>query len=186
MPESGRRGASPGHNETNPARWHEPTPITWTDPSALSASALTNDVVARPIQDTRIDTLRELYTNGDVNAALVLASEIVRTSTRPSVAETFEDVVDDDEPTDVMNVPVRSAPPVSAGPRSSRRPRVPRLLLSPAELQRLTLDQQTRLLLAHIDNVHTIEQIIELCAITVEEAITVFLKLEARGVIAIE
>ena len=83
-----------------------------------------------------------------------------------------------------------SAPPsspASVAPASgltlTQRQSIPRLLVSPTEMAKLPIDHRGGFLLTHIDGMHTLEEILDICAMPAAEALEILRNLEAHRVI---
>lgn len=63
---------------------------------------------------------------------------------------------------------------------------VPRVLKSVAEISRLKIDHRTGFLLAHVDGVQTLEEILDVCAMPPAEALSLIFGLAAMGAIELE
>lgn len=86
--------------------------------------------------------------------------------------------------------PPPSAPPsspVSVAPASgltlTQRQSIPRVLVSPSEIAKLPIDHRGGFLLTHIDGMHTLEEILDICAMPAAEALEILRNLEAHRVI---
>lgn len=174
------------------------------DPSNLAPSPLR--LMAR--DGRRLAEMRTLYARGDVEGALtlaaVIASSFPETASR-APADVLADALfaaaraemgRDDEKSGVRFIP-REPPRTIAEARASiaalsvrmveqTDDRVPRLLIGPAELMKLSLDHRAGFLLAHIDGMQTVEEILDTCAMPAGQALELIAELEAKGVIAIE
>ncbi|WP_146653012.1 hypothetical protein [Labilithrix luteola] len=172
------------------------------DPSGLAPSPLR--LMAR--DGRRLAEMRALYARGDVEGALTLAA-VIASSFPETASRAPADVLADalfaaaqaektrDEQSGVRFMP-REPPRSIAEARASiaalsvrviqeTDDRVPRLLLAPAELMKLSLDHRAGFLLAHIDGMQTVEEILDTCAMPAGQALELIAELEAKGVIAI-
>jgi hypothetical protein len=77
-------------------------------------------------------------------------------------------------------VPVMTEPPPAM-----RGPRVPRVLLSRAEIAELPIDPRSAFVLCHIDGRQTLEEILDVCAMPESDALELLGRLQTMGVIAI-
>ncbi len=74
------------------------------------------------------------------------------------------------------------APPLSLTQRHS----IPNVRKSPSELASLPLDHRCGFLLAHVDGVQTLGEILDVCAMPADEALGLIRELEVLGVIEFE
>ena len=93
-------------------------------------------------------------------------------------------------PSREISAPPPSAPPSSPGsvaPASgltlTQRQSIPRVLVSPSEIAKLPIDHRGGFLLTHIDGMHTLEEILDICAMPAAEALEILRNLEAHRVI---
>jgi hypothetical protein len=77
-------------------------------------------------------------------------------------------------------LPVMTEPPPAV-----RGPRVPRVLLSRAEIAELPIDPRSAFVLCHIDGSQTLEEILDVCAMPESDALAQLGRLQTMGVIAI-
>jgi len=63
---------------------------------------------------------------------------------------------------------------------------VPRVLLAPRDLMALALDHRTGFVLSRIDGTHTVDAILDTCAMAREEALGILRHLAAMGVVAFD
>lgn len=68
----------------------------------------------------------------------------------------------------------------------TERQSIPRLLQSMAEVSRLKIDHRAGFLLAHVDGMQTLEEILDVCAMPATEALSLFANLKSLGVIEFE
>ena len=166
--------------------------------------------------DDRVAAMRELYARGDAAGALALASTLGHGVALPStnsldspdasiVVEFGEQSIDLADPfgglipmdgeegsADEEAVPVSRAsavgtvPPPAAEVSLSQRQSIPRRLTALADLSKLKIDHRAGFLLAHVDGMQTLEEILDVCAMPAAEALALFSNLEALGVIEFE
>jgi hypothetical protein len=172
-------------------------------PGALQTTPSESGVASR---DGRVAAMRELYAQGDADAALALASAVatdLRTD-GPSASggesqeldlsdpfgglipvdhEPLADYVPGDGGTAIASVGRLSVPPLAA---MTSQTGVPRLLKSAAEVAELPIDHRAGFLLAHIDGIQSMEEILDVCAMPEAEALELIEKLTSLGVIALE
>ncbi|HSO40813.1 MAG TPA: hypothetical protein VLT33_50150 [Labilithrix sp.] len=165
-------------------------------------------------RDGRVAAMRELYARGDAEGALALAGDI-SDSLRPGalgatpdhpdasvfveyggessidLSDPFGGLIplddhDDHERGIVPTVP-RTAPPCAAPHLSlTERHSIPRSLKSMAEIAKLPIDHRAGFLLAHVDGMHTLEELLDVCAMPATEALALIAKLKEMGVIEFE
>jgi hypothetical protein len=159
----------------------------------------------------RVAAMRELYARGDADGALALASSLGE-SLAPAgvdhpdasiVVEFGEQSIDlsdpfgglipiDDElaamPTAAPPQYVPTAPP--PGPVAqltlTERQSIPRVLKSMGEVAKLKIDHRAGFLLAHVDGMQTLEEILDICAMPPAEALALIANLKTMGVIEFE
>lgn len=165
-------------------------------------------------RDDRVAAMRELYARGDADGALALAATLGQ-SLPPAhggdhpdasiVVEFGEQSVDledpfgglipiDDDlaakPTAAPGPYVPTIPPaqVLAAPHLTltERHSIPRLLKSMAEVSKLKIDHRAGFLLAHVDGMQTLEEILDICAMPAVEALGLISNLREMGVIEFE
>jgi hypothetical protein len=101
-------------------------------------------------------------------------------------AESAQDA-EEEEPAPVSRASaIGTAPPPGAELTADQRQSVPRRLMALAELSTLKIDHRAGFLLAHVDGMQTLEEILDVCAMPAAEALALFANLEALGVIALE
>jgi hypothetical protein len=76
-------------------------------------------------------------------------------------------------------------PVLTAAPPARRGPRVPRVLLSRAEIAQLPIDPRSAFVLCHIDGSQTLEEILDVCAMPESDALQLLERLQTMGVITI-
>lgn len=83
--------------------------------------------------------------------------------------------------------PAPTAPPCAAPQLTlTERHSIPRLLKSMAEVSKLKIDHRAGFLLAHVDGMQTLEEILDICAMPSAEALDLFANLKTMGVIEFE
>jgi hypothetical protein len=135
-------------------------------PSPADDEAITN-VYSPARADPPVAALRELYLSGDEEGALALAARLVETLAPPPEGP---------------HVVPGLACPLTLTERHS----VPRLLRSMSELSHLKIDHRAGFLLAHVDGMHTLEDILDVCAMPAAEALSLISSLREMGVIELE
>lgn len=179
-------------------------------PMSEVPSASESGVASR---DGRVAAMRELYARGDAAGALALAEDI-SDSMRPapmqagdhpdaSIVVEFGDdaslelsdpfgglipldaAVDDER--GMVGAIGQSAPPCAAPHLSlTQRHSIPRSLKSMAEIAKLPIDHRAGFLLAHVDGMQTLEEILDVCAMPATEALALIENLTQMGVIEFE
>lgn len=156
----------------------------------------------------RAARLRELYANGDADAALALAEEIHRDEYPTSDLDPVE--VESDVEHDPFGGPVpvvdeEGAPPNEAlrmldaidGGSSSydaavaalsltERQGIPRVVRPTSEITKLRIDHRQGFLLSFVDGTQTLEEILDICAMPSAEALALISSLKEMGVIEFE
>jgi hypothetical protein len=167
-------------------------------------------------RDDRVAAMRDLYARGDADGALALASTLGQTvapaagSDHPDasiVVEFGEQSIDIGDPfgglipldddlaaTPTVSPPANmagvatTAPP--AGPAANltltERQSIPRILKSMAQVSKLKIDHRAGFLLAHVDGMQTLEEILDICAMPPAEALELIASLKDMGVIEFE
>ena len=80
-----------------------------------------------------------------------------------------------------------SAPPCAAPQLTlTERHSIPRLLKSMGEISKLKIDHRVGFLLAHVDGMQTLDEILDICAMPSAEALELIANLKAMGVIEFE
>lgn len=138
--------------------------------------------------------MRELYAMGDTEGALVIAGSISRPSSRPSAPPELRDgaaAVDGTAsiPVDVsIPIPIDVSLPLDH--TLLQRPRtalalstVARVVKSTAEISRLPIDHRAGFLLTCIEGSPTIDEILDVCAMPLREALELVLSLADLGII---
>jgi hypothetical protein len=74
----------------------------------------------------------------------------------------------------------------AAGLTLTERQSIPRLLKSITEISKLKIDHRAGFLLAHVDAMHTLEEILDICAMPSAEALALISSLTEMGVIEFE
>jgi len=164
-------------------------------------------------RDGRVAAMRELYAKGDADGALALAETFSHSVPTPEwrdspdasiVVEFGEQSIDLEDPFGGL-IPAEDDEPQSeeAGERSgfatsppppsaaaqltlTERQSIPRVLKSMAELSKLKIDHRAGFLLAHVDGMQTLEEILDVCAMPPAEALDLIANLKEMGVIEFE
>ena len=143
------------------------------------------------VGDPRVAAMRELYAEGDANGALFIALSIA-----PSACAELEDAASHDGwgqartdasltgDDDLTRRPGAAASHVPAWRRSPRR-FVPRVLRSNDEIASMPIDHRGGFLLAHVDGVQTVDELLDVCAMPEDEAVRLIEQLVAIGAIAL-
>lgn len=180
-------------------------------PSSRKGSSSGSGVASRG--DDRVAAMRELYAKGDAAGALALASTLGHAVALPSntssadspdasiVVEFGEQSIDLSDPfgglipfddADDEAAPMSKAsatatvPPPAAQLTLTERHSIPRRLTSLADMSKLKIDHRAGFLLAHIDGMQTLEELLDVCAMPAEEALALIANLKALGVIEFE
>jgi hypothetical protein len=132
----------------------------------------TSDVVPRR---DRVEAMRELYAQGDAEAALAIASKLA-------------DGVDGSVPGGDRRHQERTA--IAPSPTSRRlaaftSQKVPRLIIAPQEIPSLPIDPRAAFIVGHVDGIQSMGDILDICAMPESEALELFDRLQALGVIEI-
>jgi hypothetical protein len=131
-------------------------------------------------EDERVDAIRELYAQGNTDAALSIASEL---ASELDAVDPFGGLipVDDENHTAIAHVSVNTA---RLAAMTSRR--VPRVLIGPTELAKLPMDPRAGVVLARVDGVRSMERILDECAMSESEGLELFSWLHALGAISFD
>ncbi|MBX3189338.1 MAG: hypothetical protein KF819_20105 [Labilithrix sp.] len=165
-----------------------------------SASASGSGIATR---DDRVAAMRELYAKGDADGALALAATLSRPPEPPRgqdypdasvIIEFGEDEISDpfggliplDDEGDELSSKPTVVPPQPPLLTLTERHSIPRVLKSPAEVAKLPIDHRAGFLLAHVDGMQTLEEILDICAMPPVEALDLIGKLREMGVIEFE
>ena len=88
---------------------------------------------------------------------------------------------------DERGIVARVDPPCAAPHLTlTERHSIPRSLKSLAEIARLPIDHRAGFLLAHVDGMQTLEEILDVCAMPAAEALALIANLKEMGVIEFE
>jgi hypothetical protein len=176
-----------------------------------SSAASASGVGAR---DDRVAAMRELYARGDAAGALALASTLGHGIALPShgdsadspdasifveygeasiaIDDPFGGLIPMDVELEEEAAPLSKAsatptnPPPGAQLTLTERQSIPRRLTALADLSKLKIDHRAGFLLAHVDGMQTLEEILDVCAMPAAEALSLFANLKALGVIEFE
>ena len=148
-------------------------------------------------RDDRVAAMRELYAQGEADAALALASELsfdfvpVEPDPFGGLIPIDDDpfggleVVDEgDDPQDHTAVVEASADGSHLARMTSRQ--VPHLLVGPKDIAKLPMDPRAAFILGHIDGIQSMEEILDICAMPEAEAIELIERLHRMGVISLD
>lgn len=145
-------------------------------------------------RDNRVAEMRELYAQGNADAALALASSVAdaldaEVQPPPMSFGAIEPIIDDAEADDLEAEDHTAI--VEACADSSRlvvmtSRHIPRLLVGSKEITGLPIDPRAAFLVGHIDGIQTMEEILDVCAMPESEALALFEKLRVMGVIEID
>ena len=151
-------------------------------------------------RNDRVAAMRELYAQGNADAALALASELhsdFESGLAPSESDPYGGLIPvddegfgvlepsgDDDPHDSTAIIEASADSSRLAVMTSRQ--VPRLLVGPKEISKLPMDPRTAFILGHIDGIQSMEEILDVCAMPESEAIELIERLRAMGVISLQ
>jgi hypothetical protein len=170
--------------------------------SAPSASGVAS-------RDERVAAIRELYAQGNADAALMIASEVASdfaaaTGSRPPPIGSTPPLGADDPYGGLIPIEddieivfdhaadARDNTAVAASPDSRRlvamtsQSRIPRLLLGPNEIAKLPMDPRAAFLTSFIDGQQTMEEILDVCAMPEAEALELIERLRQLGAISID
>ncbi len=160
-------------------------------------------------RDGRVAAMRELYAKGDAGGALALA-ECISGSMRPpalhasdhpdasivvefgtessiDLSDPFGGLIPSDPLDDELGIVAHVDPPCAAPYLTlTERHSIPRSLKSMAEMSRLPIDHRAGFLLAHVDGMQTLEEILDVCAMPAAEALALIANLKEMGVIEFE
>jgi hypothetical protein len=158
-------------------------------------------------RDARVAAMRDAYARGDADAALELAHSVRGEAMQPTtggadhpdasiyVQVTGEEEVDDaygglipiTEGTVMVSSAVENASEGVDAVRSmlslTERQSIPRVTLPPAEMAHLPIDPRGGFLLAQVDGMQTLEEILDVCAMPAAEALEVIEHLKSLGVL---
>lgn len=138
-----------------------------------------------------IATMRDLYADGDVDAALSLAGDVTA-ELQPTEPEPFEldpygglIPVEEEDPYGGL-IPVEEDEPIpeSASDLPLVSANVPTLLVDPASVASLPMDPRAAFLLGYIDGVQSLDDILDVCAMPEGEAMEILDRLRGMGVIS--
>ncbi len=143
-------------------------------------------------RDERVAAMRELYAQGNADAAHALASEVASEIDAMLGGDPYGGlipVVNDDDDSDEDGSEEHTAI-VEASADSSRLAamtsrQVPRLLVGPKEIAKLPMDPRAAFILGHIDGIQSMEEILDVCAMPEADALELVERLRAMGVIAL-
>ncbi|MBX3259843.1 MAG: hypothetical protein KF782_09135 [Labilithrix sp.] len=182
---------------TRVGRFEDSPPSSRRSPPSSRRNAPSASGVAS--RDDRVAAMRELYAQGNADAALALASEVALELDAVLSDDAEVDPygglipVDDDaigsEPAGEASCEDHTAV-AYASADSSRlaamtSSRVPRLLVGPKEISKLPMDPRAAFILGHIDGIQSMEEILDVCAMPEAEALELIERLRALGVIAL-
>ncbi|MBX3201378.1 MAG: hypothetical protein KF894_24800 [Labilithrix sp.] len=183
---------------TRVGRFEDPSPSSQHNPPSSRRSAPSASGVAS--RDDRVAAMRELYAQGNADAALALASEVALELDAALSDEVAIEVdpygglipVDDDpiglEPDEAGNedhTAIAFASADSSRLAAMTSSRIPRLLVGPKEISTLPMDPRAAFILGHIDGIQSMEEILDVCAMPEAEALELIERLRALGVIAL-
>lgn len=149
--------------------------------------------------DERVAAMRDLYAQGDAEAALLLASVVAHefagdaprvdsVDGPPRIAPIDEVEIDldldDDDHAEHTAIVAASARSFRARAMSSRQ--IPRLLLAPHEISSLPMDPRGAFLLMQVDGMQTMEEILDVCAMPEAEALEIIERLCELGAITLD
>ena len=160
-------------------------------------------------RDDRVAAMRELYAQGDADAALQLASAFDLDDAADSFdgeleLEPLDDpfgglipVEDDDEPLagllvmpsdddDNEHTAIVEPSADSSRLRAMTSRQIPRLLVGAKEISRLPMDPRAAFILGHIDGIQSMEEILDVCAMPESEALELLERLRVLQVITLD
>jgi hypothetical protein len=155
------------------------------DPKVLALArgeAPSADATRADATQDALAAVRDLYARGAADEALVVAAQLrthaSSSGPAPRAAPRGHDAL---EGTAIA----RAGDRASTLPALISRTGVPRRVLAPSEVAQLALDHRAGFLLAHIDGMHSMEEILDVCAMPEAEALAILERLCALGVIAL-
>jgi|GEM_PF-1827368 len=161
-------------------------------------------------RDARVAAMRELYARGDADGALALATmldaphgggggdhpdaSVVLELGEEEISDPFGGLIPVDDDLAARPTVAPPASPVLATPAPAapvllsltERHSIPRLLKSMSEVSKLPIDHRAGFLLAHVDGMQTLEEILDICAMPPVEALDLISNLREMGVIEFE
>jgi len=180
-------------------------PIDAAPASQRGASRSTSGVSSRG-GDDRVAAIRELYAQGNAEAALAIASEVASdfaaasgpaTGSLPPGIDPYgglipidEDpygglqIVEEDDPADCTAIVEPSADSRRLASMTSQS-MIPRLLVGPKELAKMPIDPRAAFIASYIDGIQSMEEILDVCAMPEAEALELIERLRTLGVIAL-
>lgn len=150
-----------------------------------------------------VAAMRELYAKGDAEGALALAAEFAGLAPSGSgdypdasiMVEFGEQSVEIEDPFGGLedDAEARASRPTAPPPAQepplltlTERHSIPRVLKSLAEVSKLKIDHRAGFLLAHMDGMQTLEELLDVCAMPAAEALALVANLKDMGVIEFE
>jgi hypothetical protein len=157
-------------------------------------------------RDDRVAAMRELYARGDAEAALELAASVrgdamapqhsadhpdasifVQVTGEEEISDPFGGLIPIEEGTVSVESAIEDAVEGVDVVRSmlslTQRQSIPRVTKSPAQIAKLPIDPRGGFLLAQVDGMQTLEEILDVCAMPAAEALEVIEHLQSLGVI---
>jgi hypothetical protein len=81
---------------------------------------------------------------------------------------------------------VLTIPPGTPSLTLTERQSIPRIVSSAGDVSKLPIDHRAGFLLAHVDGMQTLEELLDVCAMPAVEALELFAKLKEMGVVEFE
>ncbi|MBN9166256.1 MAG: hypothetical protein BGO98_31835 [Myxococcales bacterium 68-20] len=157
-------------------------------PSARRNAPSASGVASR---DDRVAAMRELYAQGNADAALALASEVASEIDAMLGGDPYGGLIpvvsddDSDEDGSEAHTAIVEASADSSRLAAMTSRQVPRLLVGPKEIAKLPMDPRAAFILGHIDGIQSMEEILDVCAMPEADALELVERLRAMGVIAL-
>ena len=175
------------------------------DPPSVPSAGSVPSESGVATRDDRVAAMRELYARGDVDAALAVAASVARDLGPDAPDASIQIEIGEAEISDPFGglIPVdeedevpaphddRGTAIVSAGAmipalaKMTSHTGVPEVVKSAAEIATLPIDHRAGFLLAHIDGMQSMEEILDVCAMPENEALELIELLRSMGVIEI-
>jgi hypothetical protein len=172
------------------SEWDPPPSARSADQPAPSGSGVASS------RGGAVAAMRELYASGDADGALALAATLGQSAPPPAGVDypdasiVVEFGSEEEMAVDSSDnlTPLAPTGPPCAAPQLTltERHSIPRLLKTMAEVSKLKIDHRAGFLLAHVDGMQTLEEILDICAMPASEALELIGNLRDTGVIEFE
>lgn len=164
---------------------------------ATGALMLAASIEADADETARVPALRNMADHPDASIAVEFGLDDADDGFGGLIPVEIDDVVvdgsrtlgfdvDPDSEVHSRPTPVPPPPVPIAGLSLTARQSIPRVLKSPAEVAKLPIDHRAGFLLAHFDGMQTLEEILDICAMPTDEALSLITELQEMGVIDLE